>query len=79
MMTAALNRIKISGVKSAKNKNQQIGGEKISHHWNRENQTQQRIQTTYSFEQKQKAQTASAPGDYGVRSGAQEHSPINTL
>jgi hypothetical protein len=70
MMTAALNRIKISGVKSAKNKNQQIGGEKISHHWKRKNQTQQRIQTTYSFDQKQEAETASAPGDDGVRSGA---------
>jgi hypothetical protein len=70
MMTLALNRIKISGVKSAKNKNQQIGGEKISHHWKRENQTQQRIQTTHSFEQKQEAQTASAPSDDGVRSGA---------
>jgi hypothetical protein len=70
MMTAALNRIKISGAKSAKTKNQQIGGEKISHHWKRENQTQQRIQTAHSFDQKQEAQTPSAPGDDRVGSGA---------
>jgi hypothetical protein len=70
MMRDALNRIKISGVKSAKNQNQQIGGEKISHHWQRQNQAQQRIQTTHSFEQEQKAQTPSTPVDLGVRGGA---------
>jgi hypothetical protein len=70
MMTAALSRIKISGAKSAKNKNQQISGEKISHHWKRENQTQQRIQTAHSFDQKQEAQTTSAPGDNRVGRGA---------
>jgi hypothetical protein len=52
MMAAAFNKIKISGVKSAQNKNQQIGGEKISHHCKRKNQTQQRIQTAHSFDQK---------------------------
>jgi hypothetical protein len=79
MMAAGLNKITISGVKSAKNKNQQIGGEKISHHWKRQNQTQQRIQTAHSFDQKQEAQTASAPGDNGVCGGAQEYSAIDTL